>query len=105
MAVRSDATIGETVVLSAGTMSHAGPASDACYNCAAPLCGAYCSACGQKALPLNPRLRDFLQDFTHEMLHVDGKIYVVPALRTAYGGTRWQVFGARSSSSECIGLP
>jgi hypothetical protein len=56
-------------------MGDAAPASDACYNCAAPLSGAYCAACGQKALPLNPGLQDFLHDFTHEMLHVDGKIF------------------------------
>jgi uncharacterized protein DUF3667 len=142
-------------------MSHVAPASDACYNCAAPLAGAYCAVCGQKALPLNPGLHDVLHDVTHEMRHVDGKIfqsvwkllaapglltrdqfegrrarwisplhvhaawfgagaiaaaaalvswpffaqavpvlalayagiYVVLALRTAYGGTAWQTFG------------
>jgi hypothetical protein len=56
-------------------MSHAAPASHACYNCSAPLSGAYCAVCGQKALPLNPGLHDFLHEFTHEMLHVDGKIF------------------------------
>ena len=56
-------------------MSHAAPASDACYNCAAPLTGTYCSTCGQKALPLNPGLHELLHEFTHEMLHVDGKIF------------------------------
>ena len=56
-------------------MSHAPPASDLCYNCSAPLSGAYCAVCGQKALPLNPGLHDFLHDFVHEMLHVDGKIF------------------------------
>jgi len=56
-------------------MSDVAPASDACYNCAAPLAGAYCAVCGQKALPLNPGLHDFLHEFTHEMLHVDGKIF------------------------------
>jgi hypothetical protein len=56
-------------------MSHAAPAPDACYNCAAPLAGAYCAECGQKALPLNPGVHDLLHDVTHEMLHVDGKIF------------------------------
>jgi hypothetical protein len=56
-------------------MSHSGPDSAVCYNCGTPLVGAFCAACGQRALPLNPRFRDFLHEFTHEMLHVDGKIF------------------------------
>lgn len=61
-------------------MGDAAPAPDACYNCAAPLAGAYCAVCGQKALPLNPRLHDFLHDFTHEMLHVNGKMFLLVPL-------------------------
>jgi len=49
--------------------------SGACSNCGAALAGPYCAACGQKARPLNPRFADFLHEFTHEMLHVDGKIF------------------------------
>jgi uncharacterized protein DUF3667 len=56
-------------------MGDAAPASDACFNCAAPVSGAYCSACGQKVLPLNPGVHDLLHEVTHEMLHVDGKIF------------------------------
>ena len=56
-------------------MSHTTPDSIVCHNCGADLHGMYCAQCGQKALPLNPRLRDFMHDLTHEMLHVDGKIF------------------------------
>jgi hypothetical protein len=56
-------------------MSHNAPDSIVCHNCGADLHGAYCAKCGQQALPLNPRLRDFLHDLTHEVLHVDGKIF------------------------------
>jgi len=47
----------------------------ACPNCGAMRSGAYCAACGQKAAPLNPTIADFLHDLTHELLHVDGKIF------------------------------
>ena len=46
-----------------------------CPNCGAMRSGAYCAACGQKAAPLNPTIADFLHDLTHELLHVDGKIF------------------------------
>jgi len=46
-----------------------------CRNCRASLHGRYCAACGQKATPLNPTVREFAHDFVHELLHVDGKIF------------------------------
>ena len=46
-----------------------------CLNCGAPLAGPFCGACGQKALPLDLTLRDFLDELAHEMLHLDGKIF------------------------------
>lgn len=52
-------------------MSHA-PDSSTCHNCHAPLAGAFCAACGQKAQALNPSLHVLAHDVTHEMLHVDG---------------------------------
>jgi hypothetical protein len=55
-------------------MAHA-PDSETCYNCGVPLAGPFCSACGQKAAPLNPTLHDLAHDVTHEMLHVDGRIF------------------------------
>ncbi len=56
-------------------MTHPAPDSTVCHNCGADLHGAYCAQCGQQVLALNPRLRDFLHDLTHEVLHVDGKIF------------------------------
>ena len=47
----------------------------ACANCAAPLNGKYCSACGQKIAPHNPTLTYFLHELAHELLHFDGKIF------------------------------
>lgn len=46
-----------------------------CPNCGAALDGAFCAQCGQKARPLNPSLHDVLHDFTHEIFHVDSKIF------------------------------
>ena len=45
-----------------------------CSNCGRSLQGPYCAACGQKAAPLNPTVREFLHDLSHELLHFDGKI-------------------------------
>ena len=50
-------------------------AETACRNCGSPLDGRYCGACGQKVTHLNPTLHEFLHDLTHEVLHVDGKIF------------------------------
>jgi hypothetical protein len=49
--------------------------STTCYNCKTPLTGLFCAACGQKAQSLNPSAHDLLHDITHEMLHVDGRIF------------------------------
>jgi hypothetical protein len=37
--------------------------------------GPFCPNCGQKSVPLNPRLSDVLHEFFHELLHVDGKLF------------------------------
>jgi hypothetical protein len=34
----------------------------ACPNCATPLAGRYCAACGQKTAPLNPTIGQFLRE-------------------------------------------
>jgi hypothetical protein len=49
--------------------------SEFCYNCGIRLTGPYCAACGQRALPLAITVREFLHDFVHETLHVDGRIF------------------------------
>jgi hypothetical protein len=47
----------------------------ACPNCGNLRVGSYCSMCGQKAAPLAPTLAYFVHELTHELLHVDGKIF------------------------------
>src|SRR5262245_42160878 len=49
--------------------------SDFCHNCGIRLTGPYCSACGQKSVPLSLTFHDFLHEFTHEMFHVDGRLF------------------------------
>ena len=46
-----------------------------CYNCGIRLTGGFCANCGQKVQELDPTLSHFLHDLTHELLHVDGKIF------------------------------
>jgi hypothetical protein len=79
-------------------MSHTAPDSIVCHNCGAGLHGMYCAQCGQEAIPLNPRLRDFLHDLTHEVLHVDGKIFrsVRKLLLSPGFLTREQIEGRRA---------
>jgi hypothetical protein len=50
-------------------------AGSVCANCGRPLTGPYCAACGQKARPTNPTVRDFAHDIAEELLHFDGKIF------------------------------
>jgi hypothetical protein len=54
-------------------LSHA-PTEPNCLNCEAELHGAYCHACGQKAVARNLSVHDFAHEATHEFLHLDGKI-------------------------------
>jgi len=56
-------------------MSHAPVALTSCPNCGRDLDGAFCAECGQKAAPLNPTFHDLVHDVTHELLHVDGRIF------------------------------
>lgn len=49
------------------------PDSTACSNCGATLSGRFCASCGQEVLPLSPRLRDVVRDFTHDLFDVDGR--------------------------------
>ena len=46
----------------------------ACANCGASLGGAYCQACGQKAVSPDVSLHDFAHEAIHEFGHVDGKV-------------------------------
>lgn len=49
------------------------PDSTVCLNCGAALSGPYCSACGQKAVPPDPSMREFMHETTDELAHWDGK--------------------------------
>jgi len=46
-----------------------------CLNCGTPLTGSYCGECGQKATGRNPTVHDLAHEFTHELLHVDGRLF------------------------------
>ena len=48
------------------------PAS--CKNCAAPLGGAYCAACGQEARIETPTVREFLREFVQDQMALEGKL-------------------------------
>lgn len=48
----------------------------ACANCGASLAGPYCHACGQHESASHPAtLGHLFHELTHELLHVDGKIW------------------------------
>jgi hypothetical protein len=55
--------------------SHALPTSGPCLNCRTLLTGHFCATCGQKVVAPNPTLHDLWHEFTHEMLHVDGRLF------------------------------
>lgn len=56
-------------------MSDISHQSGFCYNCGIRLTGAFCANCGQKVQELDPTLKHFVHDLTHELLHFDGKIF------------------------------
>lgn len=47
---------------------------EVCANCEAVLTGPYCAQCGQKVVPANISLREFLHETTHELTEWDGKV-------------------------------
>jgi Protein of unknown function (DUF3667) len=69
----------------------------ACRNCGASVEGSFCGACGQKVEPLTPTLRDLLHELAHELLNVDGKIFLSLRLLLTRPGflTREQIAGRR----------
>jgi hypothetical protein len=46
-----------------------------CLNCGADLHGAYCAECGQAAVEPNPTFHDFFHEVSHELFHVDGRLW------------------------------
>jgi hypothetical protein len=77
-----------------------------CPNCGTPLAGRYCANCGQKKTPISPTLAYFVHDLTHELLHVDGKIFRSIWLLLARPGflTREYFLGRRASYISPIRL-
>lgn len=49
--------------------------SGCCDNCGATLQGPFCAACGQKNRPLNPSIRDLIQELGHELTDLDGRVW------------------------------
>jgi hypothetical protein len=45
-----------------------------CLNCNAPLHGPFCGACGQRAVPPDPTVRELAGDAWHELTGYDGRI-------------------------------
>ena len=45
-----------------------------CLNCGTVLHGRYCSACGQRDIERDPRLRELAHEAADELLHWDGKL-------------------------------
>ena len=45
-----------------------------CLNCDLPLTGAFCSTCGQRAVPPHPTVRELLGDAWAELTGYDGRI-------------------------------
>jgi hypothetical protein len=58
--------------------------------------GAYCAECGQKAGHLNPTLGELLHELWHEVLHIDGKVFVTArALLSRPGSLTLEYFSGR----------
>ena len=45
-----------------------------CLNCSAPLHGTFCAACGQRAVPPNPTVRELAGDAWNELTGYDGRV-------------------------------
>lgn len=56
-------------------MSSAAIDQSECLNCGTELQGEFCTRCGQKVAHPNPSFHDLYHDFTHEMLHLDGRLW------------------------------
>jgi hypothetical protein len=50
------------------------PAARRCLNCEALLNGPYCAACGHRAIPPNPGVRELIGDAWGELTGYDGRI-------------------------------
>ena len=77
----------------------------ACLNCATPLVGSHCHACGQAA-HVHKTLGAFFHDLLHGVFHFEGKIWrTLPMLVTKPGKlTREYIDGRRASYVSPIAL-
>jgi hypothetical protein len=57
-----------------GMMKGTGEPGGNCLNCGAPITGAYCSACGQRA-EVHRTISAFMHELLHGALHFEGKIW------------------------------
>ena len=75
----------------------------ACLNCGRPLTGAFCAGCGQKQMPLDLTLMEFLHASTQELTNWDGKIPgTLKALFFQPGRLTLDFFaGRRAGSRRC----
>lgn len=73
------------------------PGHGACVNCSAPLAGAYCSNCGQRA-HVHRSLFGMLEEMLHGILHLDGKVWRTLPMLVFRPGTlsRRYAHGARA---------
>jgi hypothetical protein len=71
--VLTGALVGSAVEPNAGTPAHDGTHGN-CRNCKAPLAGAYCAACGQRA-HIHRSLVSLGHDILHGVFHFEGKIW------------------------------
>jgi hypothetical protein len=98
-------------VLARAVEPEAGEADDghthevACLNCAAPLTGPYCNACGQHA-HVHRTLGAFFHDLLHGVFHFEGKIWrTLPLLAWRPGElSRRYIDGQRASFISPIAL-
>jgi Skp family chaperone for outer membrane proteins len=91
------AMIGRAVEPQAGEAADGHTHETACLNCAAPLTGSYCQACGQRA-HVHRTLSAFWHDLAHGVLHLDGKLWRTLPLLAWHPGqlTRRYVDGERA---------
>ena len=76
-----------------------------CLNCSAPLAGAFCAACGQKA-HVHRTLAGFGHDLIHGVFHFDGKIWGTLPMLIWHPGelTRRYVHGERAKFVSPLAL-
>jgi hypothetical protein len=89
------ALLGVAVEGSSGSGNSVG--DGACRNCGAPLAGAFCATCGQKA-EVHRTLSAIWHDILHSVLHFDGKLWrTLPLLAFKPGDlTRRYIHGERA---------